>query len=92
MWALDDKQREEHFRLDDLRRRAEVDRARRIVVRIKLLPMAVGEPAPDAANTTPAVAQTTPMSSPSRGKGLAVAAPPAEGGAAGKNPGGEAIE
>lgn len=41
LWALDDKQREEHFRLDESRRRTEVDRARRTLVRTNRIPAVV---------------------------------------------------
>lgn len=37
LWALDDKQREEHFRLDEHRRRTEVNRARRTFARTNLM-------------------------------------------------------
>lgn len=86
LWALDDKQREEHFRLDERRRRAEVERARRIVERIKLLPtsaVAPVTPSPATATTT-AVAPTTPDPPSAKERGTAAAAA-AAGGASAKN-------
>lgn len=37
LWALDDKQRDEHFRLGERRRHAEFDRAKRTLTRVNLV-------------------------------------------------------
>lgn len=92
LWALDDKQREEHFRLDERRRRAQVERAKRTVERVKLLPAAAGAPATASAPSTAmatatAVAPTTPGSPSTKEKGTVAtaAAAAAAGGVAGKD-------
>lgn len=60
LWALDDKQREEHFRLEEQRRRTEVNRARRTLARTALIPVfaIVATPPPDLSVEERAAAQT----------------------------------
>lgn len=53
LWALDDKQRDEHFRMDERRRRAEFNRAKRIVERVELLPSVAAAGAPATETVTP---------------------------------------
>lgn len=67
LWALDDKQRDEHFRTDERRRRAEFNRAKRIVERVELLPSVAtaGVPTTEIVTATPTA--TPPSSSPSKG-------------------------
>jgi len=95
LWALDDKQRDEHFRQAERRRRAEFDRAKRTLRRVKLFPLLAATPGVAVTETapvpTPAAAATTPPvpSSPSKEKG-GRAATPAAGGASEKEAAGAA--
>lgn len=64
LWALDDKQRDEHFRMEERRRRAEFDRAKRTVERVELLPTVAtaGVPATEVAMATPTATPASPSS------------------------------
>lgn len=69
LWALDDKQRDEHFRMDESRRRAEVNRAKRTVERVALLPSvaAGGVPATEGVTAPPTAAPMSPISKEAEG-------------------------
>lgn len=64
LWALDDKQRDEHFRMDERRRRVEFNRAKRTVERVDLLPSVAGAgvPATEMATATPTATPASPSS------------------------------
>lgn len=69
LWALDDKQRDEHFRMDERRRRAEFNRAKRTVERVELIPsvVAAGAPATEMATATPTATPASPSSKEAEG-------------------------
>lgn len=64
LWALDDKQRDEHFRMDERRRRVEFNRAKRILERVGLLPMgaAAGFAVAEMATAPPTATPASPSS------------------------------
>ena len=64
LWALDDRQRDEHFCMDERRRRAEFNRAKRTMERVELLPSVAvaGVPATEMATATSTVTAASPSS------------------------------